>query len=178
MAPSLYIFGVSMVNKSLFSTGTDTWETPQWLFDELNEEFGFTVDVCAEDSTAKLPLYFTKEDDSLSMPWDRDWRVWCNPPYSSRLQDRFVRKCYEHWRNGGFSCMLIPARTDTARFQTYILNNAEIRFIPGRLRFGGSDNPAPFPSMLVIFHPRRYSVHATRYAKKTRRIVGKIHPVS
>ena len=29
----------------------------------------------------------------------------------------------------------------------------EIRFIRGRLKFGGSKNSAPFPSALVIFRP-------------------------
>lgn len=47
--------------------------------------------------------------------------------------------------------MLIAARTDTKMFHDYILNRAEIRFIRGRLKFGGSKAAAPFPSMLAIF---------------------------
>ena len=47
--------------------------------------------------------------------------------------------------------MLIPARTDTKAFHKYIYNKAEVRFIKGRLKFGGSKDAAPFPSMLVIF---------------------------
>lgn len=49
--------------------------------------------------------------------------------------------------------MLIPARTDTKYFHDYIYNNprVEIRFIKGRLKFGDSNNSAPFPSMVVIF---------------------------
>lgn len=47
--------------------------------------------------------------------------------------------------------MLIPARTDTTYFHDYIYGKAEIRFIKGRLKFGNSKNPAPFPSMVVIF---------------------------
>ncbi len=47
--------------------------------------------------------------------------------------------------------MLIPARTDTKRFHDYIYGNAEIRFIKGRLKFGGCENSAPFPSMIVVF---------------------------
>ena len=47
--------------------------------------------------------------------------------------------------------MLIPARTDTKAFHEYIYGKAQIRFIKGRLKFGGSKNPAPFPSMVVIF---------------------------
>ena len=48
--------------------------------------------------------------------------------------------------------MLLPARTDTSRFHDYIYHKSEIRFIRGRLKFGGSKNAAPFPSMLVIYN--------------------------
>jgi site-specific DNA-methyltransferase (adenine-specific) len=47
--------------------------------------------------------------------------------------------------------MLIPARTDTLWFHTHIYNKAEVRFIKGRLKFGGAKTSAPFPSMVVIF---------------------------
>ena len=47
--------------------------------------------------------------------------------------------------------MLIPARTDTKAFHDYIYHKAEIRFIRGRLKFGGAKNSAPFPSMVVVF---------------------------
>ena len=47
---------------------------------------------------------------------------------------------------------LIPARTDTKWFHEIVLPHAqEIRFLRGRLKFGGMKNSAPFPSMLVIF---------------------------
>ena len=48
--------------------------------------------------------------------------------------------------------MLIPARTDTKYFHEFIYHKAkEIRFVKGRLKFGGSKNSAPFPSMVVVF---------------------------
>ena len=47
--------------------------------------------------------------------------------------------------------MLIPARTDTKAFHEYIYGKAEIRFIKGRLKFGGSQNSAPFPSMVIVY---------------------------
>lgn len=31
----------------------------------------------------------------------------------------------------------------------------EIRFIRGRLRFGGAENSAPFPSMVLVYHSRQ-----------------------
>lgn len=57
-------------NKSaLFSSNSDEWATPQDLFDELNKEFGFTLDACATEENHKLPFYFTKENDGLSQDW-------------------------------------------------------------------------------------------------------------
>lgn len=52
-----------------------------------------------------------------------------------------------------------PARTDTAYFHDYIYEKAEIRFVRGRLRFtddeGNASDPAPFPSMVVIYNGER-----------------------
>jgi site-specific DNA-methyltransferase (adenine-specific) len=139
-----------MRNEALFATGTDDWGTPQELFDALDAEFHFTLDPCATPETAKCHEYFTEEDDGLNQDWFME-TVFCNPPYSDRQQTAWVKKCYEHWMRGGTAVMLIPARTDTRRFHDYILDNAEIRFIRGRLKFGNSKNSAPFPSMVVIF---------------------------
>lgn len=77
----------------------------------------------------------------------------CNPPYGRKIGS-WVRKCYFHSKTGnGMSVMLIPARTDIRWFHEYIYNknHVEIRFLKGRLKFGGSKNSAPFPSMIVIF---------------------------
>lgn len=42
------------------------WETPQWLFDYLDQEFHFDLDPCATPLNAKCKRFFTKEDDGLS----------------------------------------------------------------------------------------------------------------
>ena len=54
---------------------------------------------------------------------------------------------------------LLPARTDTRWFHRHIYENprAEIRFVKGRLKFGGAANSAPFPSMIVIFRTEEES---------------------
>lgn len=55
-----------MINTELmFSSKTDQWETPQYLFDELNDEFGFDLDVCADESNHKCTKYYTREQDGL-----------------------------------------------------------------------------------------------------------------
>ena len=77
-------------------------------------------------------------------------RVWCNPPYSQI--EKWVAKAFYETRNDNtLVVMLIPSRTDTRYFHNYIYGRTEIRFVKGRLKFGDSKNPAPFPSMIVIF---------------------------
>ena len=75
---------------------------------------------------------------------------WCNPPYGRKIGD-WVRKGSESADLGATVVMLLPARTDTKWLHEYIYGRAEIRFVRGRIKFGGSQNAAPFPSMVVIF---------------------------
>ena len=79
-------------------------------------------------------------------------RVWCNPPYGREIA-KWVQKGFESVQAGAASVcvMLLPARTDTKWFHSYVYNKAEIRFVKGRLKFGNSKNSAPFPSMVVVF---------------------------
>ena len=58
-----------MNTELMFSSETDEWETPQAFFDALNQEFHFTLDVCATDENAKCAEYFTREQDGLSRNW-------------------------------------------------------------------------------------------------------------
>ncbi len=135
---------------ALYSSKTDQWTTPQEFFEQLNDEFSFDLDPCADAENHKCDRYFTKEQDGLKMDWGGS-RVFCNPPYGREI-GQWVRKCYEEGhKEDTIVVMLIPARTDTRYFHDYILNRAEIRFVRGRLRFGEAEAGAPFPSMIVIF---------------------------
>ena len=134
------------MNKILFSSNKEDWETPQDLFNELNKEFNFTVDVASSEQNHKCKRYYTEKENGLIQNWDNE-TVWCNPPYGRKIGD-WVKKASE---SNATVVMLLPARTDTKWFHEYIYNKAEIRFIKGRLKFGNSVNSAPFPSIIVIF---------------------------
>ncbi len=139
-----------MNTKTLFSSQTGEWETPQELYDKLDKEFGFDLDACATGSNAKCSRYYTKQEDALQQPWEGN--VWCNPPYSRQV-GRWVKKAYDEAQNGATVVMLLFARTDTQWFHDYIYNKAEVRFLKGRLRFNGCKVNAPAPSMVVVFRP-------------------------
>jgi len=141
---------MNMSNTGMFTSNTPEWETPQDLFDSLNAEFAFTLDVCANKDNHKCDDYISKELDGLVVDW-RKWGgyKWMNPPYG-----REIGKWVERASIMGKTVALLPARTDTRWFHNYIYNKlkVETRFIKGRLKFGGSTNSAPFPSMIVIFY--------------------------
>ena len=137
------------MERALFTSNSDEWETPQELYNELNKRFTFTLDPCSTNENHLCDKYFTKEDDGLTKSWKGE-TVFVNPPYSNIK--KWVKKCYtEHETNGTIVVMLIPSRTDTIYFHNYIYHKADIEFIKGRLHFSNSKNSAPFPSMIVIY---------------------------
>ena len=54
---------------AMFSSARQDWATPQDLFDELNEEFHFNLDPCANAENHKCERYFTEEDNGLLQEW-------------------------------------------------------------------------------------------------------------
>jgi phage N-6-adenine-methyltransferase len=133
-----------------FSSKTDLWSTPQEFFDILNMEFKFQTDVCATKENAKCKKFFTIEDDGLSKEWTGI--IWMNPPYGREIS-AWMEKADMSATNGATVVCLVPARTDTKWWHDYVMHH-EIRFIKGRLKFGGHTNSAPFPSALVIMKNR------------------------
>lgn len=128
-----------MLNRVVFSSATNDWYTPKEVFEGLHKEFNFQDDPCPLNSLI----------DGLS----RDWKspAFVNPPYSDLKT--WSKKAYEEAQKGCTSVLLIPSRTDTKWWHDYILKAQEIRFIKGRLKFGGCKNNAPFPSCIVVFKP-------------------------
>ena len=139
------------ISSGLLSTQTNEWETPQWLFDELNAEFGFTLDPCATAANAKCEQFFTAEDDGLAQAWHG--AAFVNPPYGREIS-KWVKKSWEESRRGCVVVMLIASRTDTRYWHDYVMQADEIRFIRGRLHFslgGKVGDSTPFPSAVIVF---------------------------
>lgn len=133
---------MSRFNRGLFSSASQHWATPHELLSVLNEEFHFNDDPC--------PLFGDERyDDGLSRPWGT--RTYINPPYGSAIT-AWVKKAVEEAGKGKLVVALLPARTDTRWFHDYVMKATELRFLRGRLKFGGSRNSAPFPSMVVVWN--------------------------
>ncbi len=138
-----------------FSSRSHEWATPQWLFDALDREFGFTLDPCATAANAKCSKFFTAVEDGMAQDW-RDHVVFMNPPYGSVI-GRWMAKAYESARAGATVVCLVPARTDTHWWHRYAMKG-EVRLLKGRLKFGDAGNCAPFPSAVVVFRPAGFSL--------------------
>ena len=135
---------------ALFSSDSDEWSTPQDFYEELNNEFHFNLDPCADDSNHKCEKYYTKADNGLLKDWGGH-NVFCNPPYGKDIS-MWCKKAYiESQKPDTLVVMLIHARTDTRWFHDWVYGKAELRFVKGRLKFGGAKYNAPFPSMIAIY---------------------------
>jgi site-specific DNA-methyltransferase (adenine-specific) len=145
----------------VFSKASDLWRTPPDLFAALDAEFDFGLDAAA------LP----DGSDSLCLRWlfdalRADWTtiasgraVYLNCPYSKVRA--FIGKAALERRCGCTVVALVPARTDTRWWFAHVWDGTlhrprpgvEVRFLPGRLKFSGSANSAPFPSVVLVFRP-------------------------
>jgi len=118
-----------MKNRNL--NHSDSWATPKYLMDELQEEFNFDFDPC--------PLELgeiTEEKNGLLIEWGE--RNFINPPYSRKLKDAFVKRAVEMKNRGKLCVLLLPVSTSTVLFHNFIQPNAnEIRFLRGRVKFEG-----------------------------------------
>jgi phage N-6-adenine-methyltransferase len=135
-----------------FDSIKQDWETPDTLFNELNEEFKFTLDAAASDSNKKVDKFFDKNSNGLKQSWKNE-TVWLNPPYGekgSKLVD-WIKKSVSEMNNGATTVLLIPARTNTNWFHDYCLKFGEVRFIRGRPKFVNAKYGLPQPLCFVIF---------------------------
>lgn len=137
-----------------FSSKSSEWETPEDLYNKLNQEFSFTLDpACtSENCRCEKGFYHDMGMDGLIEPWMGE-RVFMNPPYG-RAIGGWIEKAYKEYSRGVLVVALLPARTDTHWFHDYIYKKAEIRFLKGRLKFSNAENSAPFPSMVVVWRGR------------------------
>lgn len=149
----------------MFSKASDEWSTPQDTYDALHAEFHFTVDAAASTENAKCGIWFGPGGlchDALGLG---DWRpddgvraAWLNPPYSKCRE--FIGKAAHEARAHGLTVVcLVPSRTDTRWWHEHVWDRekhqpragVEVRFVRGRLKFGGASAGAPFPSVVIVF---------------------------
>ena len=135
-----------------FDTKKQEWETPNILFNQLNNEFHFTFDLAADSCNKKCKCFFSKDDDALKQTWSGV--CWLNPPYGSKEYklENWIKKAFtESQREDCTVVMLIPARTNTRWWHNYCMKSAEVKFICGRPKFGNATHGLPQPLAIVVF---------------------------
>jgi phage N-6-adenine-methyltransferase len=145
-----------------FQSGNKEWETPEAFFKPYEKEFNIKLDVCATAENAKCKAFFDKKVNGLHASWSLVNDIisqgkaacWMNPPYGRGIE-KWVKKAYDESLKGVTTIALLPARTDTSWFHNYIYNKHEVRFLKGRIKFVDALSSAPFPSMIVIFSPKK-----------------------
>ncbi len=138
------------MNKVVFSSASCEWNTPTAFFNQLDDEFHFTLDVCASADNCLVDAYYDVYDlwSSLTKPWPGV--CWVNPPYGRTIA-QWIKKAYESSLQGSTVVCLVPSRTDVKWWHDWAMKANEIRFIQGRLKYSNSQYNAPFPNALLVF---------------------------
>ena len=153
-----------MNNALMFSKASDEWSTPLDFFSALDAEFGFDVDAAAtldnrlKDEYFGLDHHRSERRDALAADWGGKV-CWLNMPYS--MCREFIAKAAQEAAKGCTVVCLVPSRTDTRWWHDHVWDcvrhqprpGVEVRFIKGRLTFGGAKAGAPFPSVVIVFRP-------------------------
>jgi phage N-6-adenine-methyltransferase len=143
--------GMRARNNGRYNGNGREWATPPEIFAHLHAEFRFTIDVAASPDNAKLPRYYTEEQNGLEQDWSGE-RVFMNPPYGREIY-AWTRKARD---SGALVVGLLPASTDLAWWHEDVKGRAEVRYLRGRVRFltGGPYRASGFfPSVVVIWQP-------------------------
>ncbi len=138
--------GIGKINN--FKSEKIVYSTPIKLFNVINQEFNFGLDVCALPENAKCPKYFTPEQDGLT----QDWKgvCWMNPPFNNALKKWVIKARDESIKHKSLICCLIPVRSNTIWWKN-VCKDAEIRFIIGEVNFNDLERGLWLPMCLMIF---------------------------
>ncbi len=154
--------GNQFFETAAFSSQDQTWRTPQKFWEKLNNQYQFTLDVCALQNSTLVPNNWYGPDhpdltrqNCLTRNWSKDtnngW-AYMNPPYGRVIKHFMAKAAEENQNNKTKIICLVPARTDTAWWHDSVIPFAsDIQYIRGRLKFNDGPNSAPFPSAVVIY---------------------------
>lgn len=144
---------------------SDQWCTPKWLFDELNSEFEFYIDLCATQNNTKFPERFC--NDYLNTDFRHSaGTAFMNPPYSDPKP--FIMKAWDDSRFIKIVCLVKcdPSTKWWSTFWEYGPYNGpkigcKVRFFPKRIKFDPPEEwkckgkgGCSFPSALIIMDRR------------------------
>lgn len=113
--------------------GNDNFETPNYIFEQLDRIFNFEVDVAATADNKKCVNYYGNALDGNCI-WTG--RCFCNPPFSKKAE--FIRKADEQVNEGNchICVMILPLNCmDTKVWHEVIENKYHYEVLKGRIAF-------------------------------------------
>lgn len=167
------------LNRSMLSSDSTLWGTPRDVYDWLNAQFCFTIDLAALPTNTKHKRFYSPRDNSLAQSWEGE-TGFCNPPYGRGIDGWCDKARDEAMHARALTVLLVPARPDTEWWNNFVMSfdgsagkllrtslHMESRvlwlrfealitgvcFLDERIAFEGmsaDDDGAPFPSAIVI----------------------------
>lgn len=115
----------------------DSFQTPDFLFQDLHNKFNFNMDAACESHNKKLKNGFTIDTgiDGLSCPWT-GLRVFCNPPFSGK--EYWIMKAHQavQFENCYLVVMILPTNSmSSAIWDEIIYPNYKFDILKGRISF-------------------------------------------
>lgn len=91
----------------------DNWETPQWLFEELNAEFNFDFDLCATKENSKCERFFSDylNGEFYKHEWTGMLHTVFVGPYATR---EYSNELWQRYPN--LTCFMNPPYSDPKPF--------------------------------------------------------------
>ena len=125
------------------------WTTPQPIFDALDREFHFVIDLCADIGNNKVSRFMSREI-SLSNSWEGKGAAWLNPPYGREIS-LWTKKASETNR---LIVGFLPGRTNPPWWHNHVMKAREIRFVRRKVSFAnveGCKGVPPWGAVVVIW---------------------------
>lgn len=128
------------------------YETPDKLFEILDNEFHFKCDLAGSQLNHKCKNYFSKNDDAFSHNWYG--YNWLNPPFNK--VGKWVRKAFEDsLKYHSTIVMLILVKSNTNWWRDCVMKSKEVRFINQKLQFKNTQQGLRFPACIVVFESHK-----------------------
>lgn len=119
------------------------------MFDALNAEFGFVVDLCADADNFKCANWLPRD---LSRNWEGEGVAWLNPPFGKEIAG-WTRKIIQTPRK---IVACLPGRTNPPWWHDHVMRAAELRFVKRKQSFdtpSGHKGVPPWGVVIAIFDP-------------------------
>lgn len=168
-------------HRVMTASTTTVRSTPPELYDWIDGQLHFTVDVCATEANAKHPRFFSPEDNGLAQDWSGE-TFWMNPPYGREILGWMRKARDEAMLNQALGCALVPARVDTDWWRSTVMQadgeagrlrlttwhaksevlwmrwehlTVGVHFYDTRIKFDDMETGAPFPAAFVFLSSTR-----------------------